>query len=328
MSCDSPLDDLMEEDSISYHAVIWDNGMHNAFTDLIEFDGTYYCCFREGYSHVPVSKYEYGKIRVLSSQDGINWQECFIISDENYDLRDPHMCITPDKKLMINFGCSSFISGAYESRKTMVCFFDAKDLINGKIENIKPLDVNFIDFGKYKSAWLWKVSWYEGVAYGVVEGINGPIFVTSNDGINFYLKFKINLAEGGGETDISFYPDGRMLLAIRVNYGNGYFGLSYPPYDDIDWKESPFLIQCPEILRIGDSFLIGSRSENGTAVYHYRDGEIERLINIQGGYGDCAYPGMIRVGNELWMSYYIYENNCKIKLLKYDITNLLIGSVF
>lgn len=36
---------------------IWDNGKHNAFTSLIKFKDAYYCSFREGDSHVVISKF-------------------------------------------------------------------------------------------------------------------------------------------------------------------------------------------------------------------------------------------------------------------------------
>ena len=32
---------------------IWDQGNHNAFTDLIRFRDRWWCCFREGAGHVP-----------------------------------------------------------------------------------------------------------------------------------------------------------------------------------------------------------------------------------------------------------------------------------
>ena len=43
---------------------IWDKGKHNAFTDLIGFDGRMYCVFREADGHVSPD----GKIRILVSK--------------------------------------------------------------------------------------------------------------------------------------------------------------------------------------------------------------------------------------------------------------------
>ena len=32
---------------------IWDRAPHSAFTDLVDFNGRFYCTFREGSGHVP-----------------------------------------------------------------------------------------------------------------------------------------------------------------------------------------------------------------------------------------------------------------------------------
>jgi hypothetical protein len=49
---------------------VWDQGRHNAFTDLIRFRGAFLCAFREGETHVNGA----GEIRVLRSADGDQWE--------------------------------------------------------------------------------------------------------------------------------------------------------------------------------------------------------------------------------------------------------------
>jgi len=46
-------------------AKIWDQGNHNAFTDLIRWRGKWYCSFRESEAHVGGD----GQLRVLVSDD-------------------------------------------------------------------------------------------------------------------------------------------------------------------------------------------------------------------------------------------------------------------
>jgi hypothetical protein len=41
---------------------IWDQAPHNAFTDLIRFEGRWFCVFREGQGHVSPD----GALRVLT----------------------------------------------------------------------------------------------------------------------------------------------------------------------------------------------------------------------------------------------------------------------
>jgi hypothetical protein len=47
---------------------IWDTAPHSAFTDLIRFNDTFYCTFREGTGHVPGKKTGDGdgEIRVIN----------------------------------------------------------------------------------------------------------------------------------------------------------------------------------------------------------------------------------------------------------------------
>src|SRR4051812_39977524 len=64
---------------------LWDKAPHNAFTDLIRWRSTLYCTFREADAHVGGD----GKLRVLESVDGKNWQSASLIQEQGIDLRDP-----------------------------------------------------------------------------------------------------------------------------------------------------------------------------------------------------------------------------------------------
>src|SRR5690349_4749247 len=60
---------------------IWDAAPHNAFTDLIRFHDEFLCVFREGAGHVAPD----GKIRVIASKDGTNWNSIALISQPARD---------------------------------------------------------------------------------------------------------------------------------------------------------------------------------------------------------------------------------------------------
>ena len=49
---------------------IWDEGRHNAFTDLVRWKDRWWCTFREGEDHVGGE----GAIRILTSTDGSKWE--------------------------------------------------------------------------------------------------------------------------------------------------------------------------------------------------------------------------------------------------------------
>ena len=58
---------------------IWDRGPHNAFTDLVRFRDMWYCTFREGEKHAGGAD---GKIRVIRSGDGAQWESAGLIVEE------------------------------------------------------------------------------------------------------------------------------------------------------------------------------------------------------------------------------------------------------
>src|SRR5207244_2147607 len=92
-------------------AKIWDKAPHSAFTDLLRWRGKWYCVFREAEAHVGGD----GKLRVLESTDGKSWQAVALIAEDGIDLRDPHLSITPDDRLMIVAGGS-----VYRGTKTIM----------------------------------------------------------------------------------------------------------------------------------------------------------------------------------------------------------------
>ena len=55
---------------------IWDQGKHNAFTDLIRWQDKWWCTFREADAHVGGD----GQARVLVSTDGKTWESAALIS--------------------------------------------------------------------------------------------------------------------------------------------------------------------------------------------------------------------------------------------------------
>ncbi|MDW8222989.1 MAG: hypothetical protein RMJ82_08570, partial [Gemmatales bacterium] len=58
---------------------IWDRAPHNAFTDLIRFQGRWFCTFREGKDHVSSD----GALRVITSTDGMQWESAALITSKN-----------------------------------------------------------------------------------------------------------------------------------------------------------------------------------------------------------------------------------------------------
>src|SRR5689334_19322011 len=135
---------------------IWDLPKHAAFGDIIRWNDRWYCVFREGAGHAPQKgKTDDGTLRVLSSPNGDRWQSEALLDERNVDLRDPHLSLTPDNRLMIIAGGSYYPNGEYKSRQSRVFF--SKD---GRSWTAPQKVVE-------DGHWLWRVTWDQGVAYGV-----------------------------------------------------------------------------------------------------------------------------------------------------------------
>ena len=76
---------------------IWDKATHNAFTDLVRFNGKWLCTFREAESHESWSN---GIIRIIASDDCDSWESCGEIVEYGVDLRDPKLSVMPNGRLM------------------------------------------------------------------------------------------------------------------------------------------------------------------------------------------------------------------------------------
>ena len=81
--------------SIASVKLIWDKD-YSAFPSLEKFSGSYFVSFREGESHIFDSNGEAnGKVRILRSEDGETWSPVALLEKKGFDLRDPHLSITP-----------------------------------------------------------------------------------------------------------------------------------------------------------------------------------------------------------------------------------------
>ena len=82
---------------------------HNAFPDLIKYNGHYYATFREANSHVSYN--DFGKVRILEGDFNEEtktweWKNVALLSKDGYDLRDPRFFVNQDNTLQIIMGGS------------------------------------------------------------------------------------------------------------------------------------------------------------------------------------------------------------------------------
>jgi hypothetical protein len=296
---------------------IWDKAPHNAFGDLIRFQNRWFAVCREGKGHVASrGEEDDGKLRVITSSDGARWDSAALVSEPGIDLRDPHLSITADHRLMIVAGGSEYPGGKYKTRQPRVMF--SKD---GR-EWTAPQRV------LSQGEWLWRVTWHDGKAYGVSKyGSPGKELpedprrvdlVTSSDGVHWEKIAELGVT-GGDETTIRFLHDGTMVALMRRRTqtelsANASIGVSKPPYKQWKWTETKHFIGGPNFIVLPNGRMIaGGRNcpTSSSASCRMMLGPMttssyqpELQLPSQEGSGDNSYPGFAFDNGLLWVSYY------------------------
>lgn len=298
---------LQADEEIAPVRKIWDQGQHNAFTDLIKWEGAYYCTFRESAGHVPRTPEEDGTIRVITSPDGEQWQSALLLTKPGIDLRDPKLSITPDNRLMILMGGSHYDQGKLLGRLPQVAFLSP----DGQVSELQPVQIDARVAGPMD--WLWRVTWHGKTGYGViyqaVEGARGLHLLKTTDGVKYGLVKTFDLPGEPNESTVRFHGD-TMLLVVRNEDGKarGHLGESSPPYSDWKWADINTRLGGPNLLPLPDGSLIlgtrlyGKRTQTAIGTLT-RDGKFTPVAVLPSG-GDTSYPGLLVEGNELWVSYY------------------------
>ncbi len=303
---------------------IWDKAPHNAFTDLLRWHDAFYCAFREGRGHVSTD----GRIRILESKDADTWTSAALISLEGYDLRDAHLSITSDDRLMLLGGVAPRKNDNQSAPTgTFVSFSnDGRQWTQPQIA-VEP------------GRWLWCLTWHEGKAYGISytagEGSERHLdLLVSDDGIH-YMPHVPRLLEQGYPTEatLRFDSEGTCYALVRRDRrgddpSSAMLGISRPDYKQWQWKDlgsefngfgGPNFIQIP-----GGHWLASGRMHDGgahTAITYLdvENGTMTKLLKLPSG-GDTSYPGMVWHNGMLYVSYYSsHEGKTSIYLAKVKI---------
>lgn len=177
--------------------------------------------------------------------------------------------------------------------------------------------------------WLWRVTWHEGIAYGVAysevnppEASSGPgernvRLYRSHDGVAWERVTNLAVPGRPGETTQRFDETGRMVAVVRREAGDrmGWLGTAAPPFRAWHWNAGNRRFGGPNLLQLPDrSWLVGTREYPGVDGRGTHDtrmllarmdpsGRSASLLELPSG-GDCSYPGLAWHDGLLWVSYY------------------------
>ncbi|MEO9894096.1 hypothetical protein [Aurantibacter sp.] len=296
---------------------IWDRGAHNAFTSLIDFNGTLYCAFRESNGHVNDSN---GSIRVIASEDGQNWKSVAHLFEQGIDFRDPQLSITPDNKIMLNIGGSVYTEGKLTSMSPKVSFSNSEGNSFSKAANVN-LDSEI----KTGTDWLWRATWHNGKVYAGVyqpKKEKSVQLMVSDDGIDYKFITTFDVIEGN-ETTLRFNNKNEMIAVVRRGSRyNGAIGISAPPYNKWNWNDLEKRLGGPDLMLLENNVMLCATREYlpnkaQTIISKVElNGKTTKLITLPSE-GDCSYPGLLMKDDILFMSYYSsHEDKTAIYLAK------------
>lgn len=301
---------------------IWDEGDHNAFTDIIRYNDKFYCTFREGSGHVPGEEDVDGTTRILVSDNGEKWESVALLKTEGIDLRDPKLSITPDNRLMVIIGGSDYDKHKLNGRNPYVSF--SSDGINFTDPQRIVIDPE-IDSG---FDWVWRVTWHEGVGYAVdyqYDGTNRIYVVKTLDGIHYEKVSELFVSGRPNEATVQFSPSGEMFIYLRREE-HGKEGLllrSTYPFKEYSWTNLEHRVGGPNFMFLPNTqnLILGTRlyydsgAEAGLFLSDYH-GNQKLIVNFPSG-GDTSYPGLLWYDGYLWVSYYSsHEGKTSIYLAK------------
>ena len=282
---------------------VFNDGNHNAFTDLCRFGEHIYLTFRscpDGHMLFTSSR-----IVIMRSVDGVDWQQVHEFSVPKRDVRDPHFMVLNDK-LFVYTGTWWVEPGDSSER-------DIND------------HLGYCAWSEDGSTWhgpvllngthghyIWRADAHNGVGYlngrrirdfdVIVDRTqaNEPMeswLMVSDDGFNWTPLGLIQPAYGD-ETAFVFEDDGSVLAVARcMERRPAQVCRASPPYTTWTQQDLSLYIGGPLLARWGEHYLVGGRKmrENAqpiTTLYWLVDDQLQEAAELPSG-GDNSYPGFV-----------------------------------
>jgi hypothetical protein len=295
-----------EMGQILNHVTVVRDGWHNAFTDLIHWQGEYWVAYRRAQSH---KAHTPGEIVIAHSADRVRWREAARLKVAGDD-RDPTFAVAPDGRLAVL--TPVILNTESPERIQQYIAFSSDGYTWTPLQPILEPQHHIFRCRKR-----------EGKYYGLdilrMPALRRLDLVVSDDLLRWQRVAGIGPdAMLLNESDIAFQPDGEAWVVARTlrKPDDSVFACARPPYTDWAVTDLKTMIHCPAILEYNGALYVAGRNfparEGDTAwpfgrslaVWRLMRGKVEAVLRIP-AIGDCAYPGFIKdPDGRVCISYY------------------------
>lgn len=281
------------------------NGEHNAFTDLVQFKGSLYLCFRS----CPDGHMVFNSSSVIilhSGDEGKSWRQALRFSVPQRDTRDPHFLIFKDR-LFVYTG--TWWSGeGREERKdrdmNLMLGYAVHSADGASWSNPILLEGTF---GSY----IWRATshgsraylctrrkpHYEAHSRGEGEKVQA-LLLESEDGLVWRHRAYLNESLGD-ETALLMDASGNLTAIGRNGSGGNAFLIRSraPEFSPMNRQPLPRSIGGPLLATWGDRLLVGGRHQveglgPKTSLCWLNGDNLEEFAQLPSG-GDNSYPGFV-----------------------------------
>jgi len=300
---------------------------HSAFTDLREnpFDescNSLLCCYRQGTNHISSDGY----IVICKISTVTNSRIFQRVRLPGWDLRDPKFCFDGRRLFVTAYAKHKHTQTGTVTTKMVSCFSTTG-------ESWSTLK----NFGEH-GWWLWRLTWHKDTAFGfaynrrlqrldLYEGNPSKRVNLLKQGV---LSFEKHGAGYPNESHILFDDNDQATAIVRrdADTFSAKLGFSHPPYTRWDWHDLGSYVGGPAMLALTKThFLVAGRDWNGKALktklwlLSMPTITLTPLLTLPSK-GDNSYPGIVRQGDTLYISYYSGHRDNETRVYLASISGL------
>jgi len=194
-------------------------------TDLVRFEGAWYCGFREAEIH---HAHPSGRGRIIRSSDGKEWETAALLDWDGADVREPRLSVTAEGNLMVNTSLA-FVSKEPRGDGKYYQLHEPGTPQSDLEHEVTRQSATWLspDGERWTCAyacptgvntWRWEVSWHNGMGYSGGYGgkdKDGTLYRT-RDGKSWRPLLKHFFPGGlGNEASLAFDADNTAFCLLR-----------------------------------------------------------------------------------------------------------------